>query len=143
MVADEEQMAFYPRPKTREEAAAWIERNRGLYERCGFGTWLIAARRSSDFLGYCGIRPLPLEGAAETEIAWHTKKTSWSRGIATEAASAARELAFGRFQLRRLVAVIHPEHRASRRVAEKIGMRAGRSTVLDGDYPAVIYAIER
>jgi RimJ/RimL family protein N-acetyltransferase len=40
----------------------------------------------------------------------------------------------------RLVAVIHPDHVASRRVAEKIGMREERKTTLDGDYPAVIYA---
>jgi len=29
MVADEEQMRFYPRPKTRDEASAWISRNLG------------------------------------------------------------------------------------------------------------------
>jgi hypothetical protein len=27
MVADEDQMRFYPRPKTRDEASAWISRN--------------------------------------------------------------------------------------------------------------------
>jgi RimJ/RimL family protein N-acetyltransferase len=141
MVADEEQMTFYPRPKTRDEAAAWISRNRTLYEQYGFGSWLIASRSTSEFLGYCGIRPLALERASEIEIGWHTRKTSWRQGIATEAATAVRELAFRRFRLRRLVAVIHPDHHASRRVAEKIGMRAERTTVVDGDYPAVIYAI--
>ena len=51
MVADEEQMRFYPRPKTREEASAWISRNLALYEERGFGFWLIAARGTSEFLG--------------------------------------------------------------------------------------------
>jgi RimJ/RimL family protein N-acetyltransferase len=37
------------------------------------------------------------------------------------------------------VAVIHPNHVASRRVAESIGMRVEDAVVLDG-YPAVIYA---
>ena len=141
MVADEEQMTFYPRPKSREEAAAWISWNLALYEERGFGSWLVASRATSQFLGYCGIRPLTLHGASEIEIAWHTKKTSWNHGIATEAAAATRDLGFARFRLRRLIAVIHPAHLASRRVAEKIGMEPERTTIVDEDYPAVIYAI--
>jgi RimJ/RimL family protein N-acetyltransferase len=142
MVADEDQMRFYPRPKTRAEACAWISRNLSLYEAYGFGFWLIESVPTPGFLGYCGIRPRVIEGAPEIEIGWHTKKTFWGRGIATEAATAARDLAFERFALSRLVALIHPDHFASRRVAEKIGMCAKQSTVL-GDYPAVIYVTER
>jgi RimJ/RimL family protein N-acetyltransferase len=143
MVADEEQMTFYPRPKTKDEASAYIGRNRALYREYGFGFWCIESRATSGFLGYCGIRPRGLDGASEIEIGWHTKKTSWNTGIATEAASAARDLAFSRFGLSRLVAVIHPEHIASRRVAEKIGMHAETMLVVDHDYPALIYVSER
>ncbi len=142
MVADEEQMRFYPRPKTRDEASAWISRNLALYKEYGFGFWFIESLSTSGFLGYCGIRPLALEGASEIEIGWHTKKTVWNRGIATEAAMAARDLAFRRFGLSRLVAIIHPDHIASRRVAEKIGMHDEKTTNVD-DYPAVIYTTER
>lgn len=102
MVADEDQMRFYPRPKTRAEASAWISRNLSLYEEYGFGVWLIESLPTPGFLGYCGIRPLALEGASEVEIGWHTKKTSWNQGVATEAATAARDLAFGHFALSRL-----------------------------------------
>jgi RimJ/RimL family protein N-acetyltransferase len=143
MVADEDQMRFYPRPKTRDEASAWISLNLALYKEYGFGFWLIESLPDSGFLGYCGIRPLALEGTSEIEIGWHTKKTSWNRGIATEAATAARDMAFERFDLSRLVAIIHPDHTASRRVAEKIEMEVERATILDDDYPAVIYAAER
>jgi RimJ/RimL family protein N-acetyltransferase len=142
MVADEDQMRFYPRPRTRDEASAWISRNLALYKEYGFGFWLIESLATSGFLGYCGIRPLALEGAPETEIGWHTRKTFWNQGIATEAAMVARDLAFRRFGLLRLVAIIHPDHVASRRVAENIGMHDERTTMLD-DYPAVIYTTER
>jgi RimJ/RimL family protein N-acetyltransferase len=142
MVADEDQMRFYPRPKTRDEASAWISRNLSLYEEYGFGFWFIESLPTSGFLGYCGIRPLALEGAPEIEIGWHTRKTAWNQGIATEAAAAARDLAVRRFALSRLVAIIHPDHIASRRVAEKIGMHEEKTTILD-DYPAVIYTTER
>jgi RimJ/RimL family protein N-acetyltransferase len=79
MVADEEQMRFYPRPKTRDEASTWIGRNLALYTEYGFGFWFIESLPTSGFLGYCGIRPLALEGASEIEIGWHTKKTSWTK----------------------------------------------------------------
>ena len=141
MVADEEQMRFYPRPKTRAEASAWLSRNLDLYAELGYGFWLIESLAGSAFMGYCGIRPRALESASEIEIGWHTKKTSWSKGVATEAARAARDLAFGRFGLSRLVAIIHPDHVASRRVAEKIGMHVERTVVLEGDYPAEVYAV--
>jgi RimJ/RimL family protein N-acetyltransferase len=65
IVADEEQMSFYPRPRTRDEASAWISRNLTLYKECGFGVWFIESLLTSAFLGYCGIRPLALEGVAD------------------------------------------------------------------------------
>jgi RimJ/RimL family protein N-acetyltransferase len=141
MVADEEQMTFYPRARTREEAGAWLDRNIGLYGEHGYGFWLVEWLATADFAGYCGIRPLSLEGAAETEIGWHVRKTFWNRGVATEAATAALELAFGRFGLKRLVALIGPDHLASLRVAEKIGMRAERHVLLDGQ-PFGLQSIE-
>ena len=80
-----------------------------------------------------------LGGVTETEIGWHVKTTAWNRGIATEAALATRGLAARRFGVRRLVAIVHPDHIASRRVAESIGMRVETTTVLDDGYPAAVY----
>jgi hypothetical protein len=36
----------------------------------------------------------------------------------------------------------HEDHVASRRVAENIGMREERRTLLEGDYPAILYAAD-
>jgi RimJ/RimL family protein N-acetyltransferase len=57
---------------------------------------------------------------------------AWSRGIATEAASAIRDEAFSRLSAKRIVARLQPRNRASGRVAARLGMRlhgdaAGRS----------------
>ena len=142
MVGDEEQMRFYPRVRSRDEASAWLDRNLTSYEEHGFGIWLIEVPPTPEFVGYCGIRALELEGAAWTEIGWHVKKTSWNRGIATAAATGARDLAFGRFAVPRLVALVPPDHLASRRVAEKIELREEREVVFDGD-PYVAYIGER
>lgn len=141
MVADEEQMTFYPRPKTREEASAWIDRNLALYETLGLGFWAIESI-SSDFLGYCGIRPLTIDTTQEVEMGWHTRKEKWGQGIATEAAIECRDLAFTQFAIERLVATIDPTHEASLRVATKIGMVAENRAVIDG-WTCVVYAIQR
>src|SRR4051794_40089365 len=142
MVADEEQMTFYPRPKTREEASAWINRNLSCYKEYGFGFWCVESRATAAFAGYCGIRPLALDGASEIVVGWPTKKALWNRGFATQAALAARDLAFERFALPRLVAVIHPEHIASRRVTEKTGMHVEKRVTVEEDYAALIYVSE-
>ena len=142
MVGDDEQMTFYPRPRTRDEAAAWIRLNRELYATRGFGTWLIEVLPHARFGGYCGIRPLELEQVPEIEIGWHVHKHFWKQGIATEAATLACQAAATRFGLSRLIALVHPDHIASRRVAENVGMRCERTTVLEADYPAIVYAAE-
>jgi RimJ/RimL family protein N-acetyltransferase len=142
MVADPEQMRFYPRPKTRDEAGAWLSWNLALYDEHGFGTWCLESLPGNGFAGYCGVRPLLLEGRREVELAWHVRKTHWNRGLATEAALVAMRLGFDRFGLTRMVAIVHPDNRPSRRVAEKLGMAEERSAVHDGE-PVVVYGIAR
>jgi RimJ/RimL family protein N-acetyltransferase len=132
MVADAEQMRFYPRTRTREEAAAWIDRNLSLYEKHGFGFWLLESLTTGEFLGYCGIRPLVLDGVSEVEIGWHIRRTSWNRGFAGEAAAGVRDLEVHRFGRTGLVLLIRPDHLASRRVAEKIGMIEEAAIVVEG-----------
>ena len=89
-------------------------------------------------MGYCGIRPLRLDGRQETELAWHVRKTHWNRGLATEAARASLALGFDTFGLPGLVAIIHPDNGASRRVAQKLGMAEDGPLVHDGE-PVVVY----
>ena len=61
------------------------------------------------------------------------------QGFATEAAFALMQLGFDRFALSRLVAIIQPDNRPSRRVARKLGMVEERTLVHDGE-PVVVYA---
>jgi RimJ/RimL family protein N-acetyltransferase len=137
MFADPEQMSFYARVRTRDEASEWLDAHLALYETCEYGLWAVVWRATTALAGYCGIRPLKLEGDAGTEIVWRVEKTLWNKAVATEAATAVRDLAGTRWAISRLVALIPPEHEASRRVAEKIGMRCEKTTVLDGERLAV------
>ena len=57
------------------------------------------------------------------ELGWRLARSAWGRGLATEAASAARDDAFKRLALPELISIIHPENERSKRVAVKLGMR--------------------
>ena len=142
MVADEDQMRFYPSPRTRDQTKEWIDRNITLYKKHGYGFWLMDSIEGRDFLGYCGIRPLTIQGVQELEMGWHTRKEFWGQGLATEAAAACRDLAFTRFGIGRLIATIDRTHTASLRVATTIGMQPEREVVLDG-WPCIVYSVER
>ena len=140
MFADPEQMRFFPAPRTPEQSRDWLERNIAVEEAHGFGVWCLESRADGGFVGYSGLRPIVIDGTSEVELAWHLHKARWNRGLATEAARASLELGFDRFGLPRLVATIPPEHLASRRVAEKLGMTEERTAILDGE-TLVVYAI--
>jgi len=63
----------------------------------------------------------------------------WGHGLATEATRAVLEWGFGEGRLRHVVAVIHPENHASRRVAEKCGLTYWKDVPLPGSDTFHIY----
>lgn len=54
MLGDPAVMACYPRPKTVEEAQAWIDWNKTNYQENGCGLWIIETK-SGQFVGDCGL----------------------------------------------------------------------------------------
>jgi RimJ/RimL family protein N-acetyltransferase len=140
MLGDPEVMAFYSRPKSVAEAQAWIDWNKASYEKHGFGLWIIETK-SGRFVGDCGLTWQLVNGRTELEVGYHVRSNMQQRGYATEAAAACRDLARDVLQASHLVAIIHPENDASRRVAEKIGLRfeeadLGRSVEVRSVYGA-------
>jgi RimJ/RimL family protein N-acetyltransferase len=139
LLGDPQVMTYYPRPKTRAEAAHWIEWNRGLYRTRGYGLWLLATE-DGRFVGDCGLTPQPVDGVMELEVGYHVVPALQGRGYATEAAGASREFACAVLGARRLIAIIHPGNKASQRVAEKIGLRPEKRTTVHGGRDSIIYA---
>lgn len=141
LLGDPEVMTFYPQPKSRDEAREWIRWNQRNYERDGMGLWLLRNRASSSFIGDCGLTWQLIDGTEELEIGYHVLPEFQGRGFATEAAIASRDLALS-LGHRRLVSIIHPNNRASRRVAEKVGMTVERETHSRTGAPVVLYSGE-
>jgi RimJ/RimL family protein N-acetyltransferase len=139
LLGDPEVMTYYPQPKTRTEAARWIDWNRGLYKTHGYGLWLVTTRDGS-FVGDCGLTPQIVDGVTELEVGYHVLRAVQNRGYATEAAAASRDFARSVLGATRLIAIIHPDNRPSQRVAEKIGLHPEKRTRVHGGRDAVIYA---
>lgn len=109
-------------PRDRAECVAALARIvQGYAERPGYG--LLAARRRDDggFVGACGLFRVP--GGDDIEIAYRLPVACWGRGYATEMAGAVLGHAFDSLALLRVIGLTWPEHRASQRVLEHIGMR--------------------
>jgi RimJ/RimL family protein N-acetyltransferase len=139
--SDPEAMRYYPGTKSRTEAEEWVRRFRESYRERGFGLWAAVLRDSGEFAGQCGLVAQEVDGRDEVEIGYLFLRRFWGRGLATEAARACRDYGFGTFGFDRLVSLIDPSNLASRRVAEKVGMRLEKHTHKWGKRVCV-YAIE-
>ena len=83
--------------------------------------WAIEWKERPGFLGQCALNPPQQFGA--TELSWRLVRASWGQGVASEAVSAMLRHAVDELQIGPVVALIHPDNKASRRVAEKVGLR--------------------
>jgi ribosomal-protein-alanine N-acetyltransferase len=135
--------------ETREELEWIID---VYYERYGFGLWATILRETGEMIGRCGLLPWravptatgelilrpadehPVGGATyEVELAYLLAKEQWGRGLASEAARAIVNHAFGSLRLPRLICLFDPQNHASRRVAEHVGFTFERDVTMDGE----------
>lgn len=99
----------------------WISWNQANYARYGYGLWIVE-QLDGQFLGDCGLTWQEVNGDFYLEVGYHFRPDVHGQGYGTEAAAACRDYATEKIDTDTLVAIIHPENRASERVAEKIGM---------------------
>jgi RimJ/RimL family protein N-acetyltransferase len=139
LLGDPAVMRYYPAPKSRDGAQAWIDWNQRLYRERGFGLWAITIRATNEFAGDCGLTPQRVDGAEEIEVGYHIRAGLQGNGYATEAAAACRDFARDPLGLHRLIAIIDPANIPSQRVAAKIGLEKEKTTTVFGGQ-RVIYA---
>ena len=122
------------------ETAAGIERMQQHWERHGLGLFTVVRKEDQRIVGRTGfllwdaegwVNALreELDGPLETEVGWTVASAFWSRGYATEAAIACRDLALGELGKDRLISLIAQGNVPSVRVAEKIGETLEREDI--------------
>ena len=111
--------------RTAEDARGYIERGpMKLYERLGFGLYLVALKDGTP-LGMCGlIKRASLE---DVDIGFALLPAFRGRGYANEAACAVRDYAFEVLGLERIVAITAPGNEASAKLLERLGFAYERT----------------
>jgi RimJ/RimL family protein N-acetyltransferase len=91
----------------------------------GFGVWSVEDRATGAYCGDVGL--LHPAHYPEIELGWTLVAEAEGRGIACEAAVAARDWAYATLGLKTLVSYIDPENARSIRLAERLGARPDAS----------------
>jgi RimJ/RimL family protein N-acetyltransferase len=113
-------------PLSRAESWSLMERILGQWAMRGYG--MFAVEVEGRCAGWAGV--LHALEWPEPELAYSLDQPFWGRGIATEAAGAARAWGFTRLGCARLASFIMPDNVRSARVAEKLGaVREGQTTI--------------
>jgi ribosomal-protein-alanine N-acetyltransferase len=131
-----------PSPPSLEKVEGFIAGQEKHWVAYGYGNWGILPNDAEDMVGWVGLQYLPELG--ETEVGFLLSPPHWGKGYATEAAQASLQFAFERLGQDHIIALVHPENLASRRVVQKCGMAQVETIHLWGidlirhrlDYPA-------
>lgn len=139
--SDSEAMRYYPKPFDRAMMQGWVEWNQQSYAQNGFGLWVLILKTNNQLIGDCGLVVQSVDGLEALEIGYHVRRDLWGLGLATEAARACREYGFEQLGRAQLISLIHPDNIASRRVAEKTGMKLLKEIAWK-NRPICVYTIE-
>ena len=137
-----------------QDRATWdaaLERLDRYQRDFGHTFWLVERKTDGELLGFCGLKRVNSDGTdlvGQFEVGWRLRESAWGQGYAKEAAIAALDLAFGRFNAPHVVALTVDGNTGSWGLMEKLGMT--RRADLDFDdprygpelNPTIIYRID-
>ena len=135
---DPETLVFFPSTLTRAESDEFVDRIEARFEEQGFGLWALEVRQTGEFIGFAGLAPLreDVPSGGGMEIGWRLARHAWHQGYATEAARAARDVAFdgaGLAELWSMTAVLNvPSQAVMRRIGMTEALRFEHPGVPDG-----------
>jgi RimJ/RimL family protein N-acetyltransferase len=129
-----------PTPPPVEKIQRFIIGQLAHWEKFGYGDWGVLPDGQAEIIGWVGLQYLP--ELDETEVGFLLDRPFWGKGYATEAALASLKYGFEHFDLDHIIALVHPDNLASRRVIEKCGLKYFETISLWG-IELMRYSIER
>ena len=134
---DPEVMRHFPRPSTREEVRALVERHRSALAAGRPGLFAVERREDRRFLGFVGLAVPRFEAAFTpcVEVGWRLERAAWGHGYATEAGRAVLRHGFTALGLDEVVSFTAVRNEPSRAVMRRLGMRHHAAD--DFDHPAL------
>jgi RimJ/RimL family protein N-acetyltransferase len=123
--ADPLTMAYFPEPLDRAASDALADRIERQFDLLGYGLWALEIAETGQFIGFTGLSPMPddVPGAGGTEVGWRLTRHAWHRGYATEAATAALDVAFSGVGLSEIWSMTAVLNEASQAVMRRLGMQ--------------------
>ncbi len=109
-----------PVPPPLEKFRKFVDGQEAHWAKYGYGNWGILPDGEREIVGWAGLQYLPELG--ETEVGFLLDCPFWGKGYATQAALTSLQFGFEHFALDHIIALVHPDNQASRRVIEKCGM---------------------
>ena len=127
----------FPATLDRKESDALVDRIKALMDERDYGLWAAELRETGDFIGFVGLAgPIDfVPKGPSVEIGWRLARQFWGKGLATEAAKAVLECAFGQLGLQEVISFTAACNKRSMAVMERIGMR--RDPASDFDHPSL------
>ena len=133
-----------PPIKTMNEARGIIKYIRNQYEEHGIGRWAIIEKKTSDFVGWTGLK---YEKKVRSEfgyydIGYRLRKKFWGQGIASLTATESLQYGFEQMDLDEICGAAEVEHKVSNHILQKIGLTYVEQFVFEGT-PANFYRITK
>lgn len=138
---NEQVLRFIGRPSTEEECWTRLLRYRGHWALMGFGFWVVEDKLDGRFVGEVGYmnfhREITPTLGDTPEMGWALLPEAQGKGYASEAVAGVQRWGDVYFGSENALCLIHPENKASLRVAEKAGFSDPITTTYK-DMPSVI-----
>src|SRR3954463_12591557 len=139
--ADPEVMRYLGgKPFTRLEAWRHMAFLIGHWQLRGYGHWAVEEKATGRLIGRLGF--LNPQGWPGFEVGWTLARDSWGKGYASEGARRVLHHAFTEMGREHVISLIHPENKASIKVARRMGETPEGETELMG-MPVLIYGISK
>ncbi len=117
----------------REEAEELYRRWNDQWQRCGYGYWVVRRHGAAVQLGFCGIKPMELNGMKVLNLFYRFAPSAWGQGLGGEAATAVAAWASRQVPGLPLIARVRPSNIASQRVAVRAGLTRAEHLDTSGD----------
>jgi ribosomal-protein-alanine N-acetyltransferase len=109
-----------PKPPPLDSVKRFITRQEIHWSDYNYGNWGVLPQGEQQIIGWAGLQYLPETN--EVEVGFLLNRSYWGHGFATESALASLEFGFQQLNIDQIIALVHPENKASINVIEKCGM---------------------
>jgi ribosomal-protein-alanine N-acetyltransferase len=127
-------------PVTLQTVADLVTRSTHTFQHAGWGLWAVRPATGAPLIGACGLSPF--EPAPGIELLYSLAPTHWSRGLASEAATAVLAYAFDALVLPEILATTDDGNHPSLRLLTRLGATPA-PRVQVGSHPYPCFRIQR